>query len=513
MMKWSDKQMNVFNEWETTSNNLAIEACPGGAKSTVLVELLKRTPKHKKSIFLAFNKSIQQELEQKVPEGVETSTLHSMGFKILLKNTNQRYKVNEIKSFILAKKHLKLNLKNKDKENAYLFTLSKLVDLYRLNTCKNKNDLELSALKYGVDILDQELDHAMELLEYIDKYNRKSHKEQMMIDFVDMLYLPTILIDSKYFPKYDVVMVDETQDLNSLQWNMVQMLLKKRSRFCAVGDSFQSIYSFQGADNDVFNKIKTYSKTVQLPLSYSYRCSKKIAQEANKVFNFIESPEWMEDGEVVKSGTFHDIKAGDFILCRNNLPLIETFLGLLKRGQKAHIVGRDFGTGLLNVLNKMEDFSKESIEEILANKRAKLKEKGIKNFTYNASYVALQEKISILVELHKHFESLSKLKSIINSMFSDKENKNSITLSTIHKAKGREADNVYFLMPQLIPSEYAQTELEKYSEKCLLYVAITRAKQKLVYVPSISFEEVNKPKKLIEPRKEYVSRNEYWADR
>jgi superfamily I DNA/RNA helicase len=58
-----------------------------------------------------------------------------------------------------------------------------------------------------------------------------------------------------------------------------------------------------------------------------------------------------------------------------------------------------------------------------------------------------------------------------------------ITLSTIHKSKGLESDNVYFLAPELIPSKYAETELDYFSENCLRYVAITRAKNKLIFVP------------------------------
>lgn len=483
-MIWSDKQLKIFEEYENSSKNICIEACPGGSKTTVLLELLKRTPAFKKSIFLAFNKSIQLELEKRVPEGVETSTLHSLGYRALLKNTSQRYKLNEIKNWILGKQVLKLNIKDSKKQSIYLFIISSLVDLYRLNLCKTKEDLQRVADKYNVATSNGEVDHAIELIEYLETYNSMKHNTPMLIDFVDMLYLPVKLLQDSQFPKYDVVMIDECQDLSFLQWKLVQKIFKKRTRFVSVGDPYQSIYFFQGASLDVFHQIKNYENTTTLPLSYSYRCARSIAAEANTIFNFIESPEGKEEGEVIKKGSLESVAAGDFILCRNNLPLIDTFLWLMKQGKKSIIMGRDYGRGLLNVLNKIEDFEKETIDNLLLTKYNQLKDKGIKNPIKHQSYENLLEQVFILEELHKVYNSISELKNLIEDMFSDKEDKNAITLSTIHKAKGMEADTVYIIgFDELIPSRYATTPEELYAEKCIAYVAVTRSKRKLVFVP------------------------------
>lgn len=492
MIVWSDKNTRIFNEWENTSNSLTIDAAPGSGKTTCLIELLKRTPRHYKCIFLAFNKSIQLELKSKVPEGTDALTLHSLGFTALLKHTNNRYKLSEIKNWILGKKILNLNaFKDEKKKNMYLFIVSRLVDLYRLNLCKNKSDLLSVADKYNVSYINGEIENTMLLIDYLNRYNNADYPDShhpMMIDFVDMIYLPTILLSKENFPKYDVVMIDEFQDVNSLQWELIQMLFKKRTRFCAVGDKFQSIYSFQGADREVFEKVKEYSNTTTLPLSYSYRCPKKVVAEANKIFNFIESPEWKEDGKVIYDGNLDEVSEGDFILCRNNAPLIETFLLLTKQGKRCKILGRDFGNGLLNILNKVEDLSKESTEDLLSKKREQLKEKGITNVKNNQSYVDLIEKLFILEELHKEFRDINVLKKTIDDMFSDEKNLSNadfVVLSSIHKSKGLESDNVFFLYPNLIPSCYAETPNDLYSEDCLRYVCITRAKKKLIYVNSI----------------------------
>lgn len=453
-------------------------------KTTVLLEILKRSPVFKSKVFLAFNKSIQLELERKVPPGVDTFTLHSIGYRTLLKNSSNRYKLNEIKNWVLGKQIFEKKFKDQKKESFYLFSVSNLVDLYRMNMCSNKEELIHVADKFGADYFNGEIDDALKLIDYLKTYNSSDHgKKPMLIDFIDMIYLPVILLKDSQFPKYDVVMIDECQDLNSLQFELVKKLFKKRTRFCAVGDGFQAIYSFMGADKDMFTKIKNYPNTITLPLSYSYRCPVSVVKEANKVFNFVESPEGQQEGEVTHDGDFKDISPGDFVLCRNNKPLVELFLELIKRNKKAHIMGKDFGKGLLNVINKLERIDNKSIDDLLSKKEESLKEKGVKNPKNHLSYQNLIEKLNIISMLHLHFQNEAKLKVIIEDMFKDKEDRDSITLSTIHKSKGLESDTVYILAPELIPSEYAKTELDVWSEKCLLYVAITRSKNKLIFVP------------------------------
>ena len=56
-------------------------------------------------------------------------------------------------------------------------------------------------------------------------------------------------------------------------------------------------------------------------------------------------------------------------------------------------------------------------------------------------------------------------------------------LSTVHKAKGLEADNVYIICPDSLPMKFEnQQEWEYAQEMNLKYVAVTRAKKKLVFV-------------------------------
>jgi ATP-dependent exoDNAse (exonuclease V) beta subunit len=76
----------------------------------------------------------------------------------------------------------------------------------------------------------------------------------------------------------------------------------------------------------------------------------------------------------------------------------------------------------------------------------------------------------------------------VEEVFPKKSKDEGISLSTIHKAKGLEANNVFIICPSLMPSKSAKQEWEITQEKNLIYVAYTRAKNKLAFVDENGFE-------------------------
>ncbi len=76
--------------------------------------------------------------------------------------------------------------------------------------------------------------------------------------------------------------------------------------------------------------------------------------------------------------------------------------------------------------------------------------------------------------------NMDHLKRMIADIFCPK--KDAIVLSSIHKSKGLEYDNVFLLRPDLIPSKFAKTEEELRQENNLMFVAITRAKKEFKYI-------------------------------
>ena len=450
-------------------------------KTHTLKELCNRTKEGTSCLFMAFNKSIAEELKTKLPTTVECNTFHSMGLRTLMKNFRFRMQLEENKCFSLCMELFDFRKKEYKEKMRYYFALQELWEKIRLSLCEI-NERNVSAL-----CIEYDLDYENSMINDLNKINERWRKDcakiqdnkSFKMDFPDMLWIPYNFVDEMNFPKYQVVMLDEGQDSFTLQKEILQRYVKPRGRFIAVGDSKQLIYNFMGSDLDVFNSIKEMPNTICLPLSVTYRCAKKIVERANEVFPGTECTATAKEG-VVRSGDIFEAESGDFILCRNNFPLVAAFIMLLEKGKKASIMGRDFGENLCRLMDNQSCL--DDLYLLLEDKASKLKKRGLSEIAIinNASYVALKEKVSIIETLYKRFPgSFLALKQKIKNIFSD--DKTGIILSTIHKSKGLEAKRVFFLNPELIPSKFAKTPKALYAEDCLKFVAITRAKEELVY--------------------------------
>lgn len=482
--QWSKYQLAIFDTYQNTKNNIVIEATSGAGKSSTLIELSKRTPSNKRTLFMAFNKSIAEELREKLPENIEVATFHSKGLKTLLQNMKIRFKVSENKCFQIGKmvlEDLEDSFDDRKKMMKYLFDLQTIWSFLRqMLSVDYAIDIPSICFEKDIEFRERMVDDIKEIeKEWLAQLKRKSFKP-ISIDFTDMLWLPYILIPSENFPKYNIVFTDEAQDSNVLQREMILNYIKKGGRLVAVGDSQQCLYFFMGSTVAIFDSYKRMENTSVLPLSISYRCDKRIVEEAKKVFpDKIEASSFTQDG-IVRKGDFMEAQDGDFILCRNNLPLVQVFIDLLKKQKRSTIKGKDFGENLIEILDKIS--RPQDLACVLEEKMQSLLEKGIpRGIAINhPSYIALQEKCDILALLLKEGMSVNDLKDQMGNIFTDEEN-DGIVLSTIHKSKGLEADRVFFLNENLIPSPRATTPGALYSEKCLRFVAITRARHELIY--------------------------------
>lgn len=480
-MKWSKYQLAIFDAYENTNKNIVIDATAGAGKSLTLKELCNRTPENKSCLFMAFNKSIAEELRSKLPYYVDCYTFHALGLRTMMKNFRFKAKVNDGKCFKLCTKlfqYKKMEFKERMK---YFFALQTLWEQIRLSLCKiNEENIVPITIEFDLDYEEEMIPDLLEIEKaWRNDCTRINNNLAFEIDFVDMLWIPYTFLEPESFPKYNVVMMDEANDTFLLQKEIMQNLIKARGRFIAVGDKKQIIYSFMGSDLNVFNSLKNNPNTTTLPLSVTYRCSKRIVEEANKIFPGTECAEGAKEG-IVREGELSEADNGDFVLCRNNLPLVVAFLQLLREGKKSSIMGRDFGENICRLMENQT--SLDDMYLLLDDKKQKLIEKGIASTSVinHPSYVSLEEKVKIVELLYEsHQGNFSSLKERIRNIFSG-DNKG-IILSTIHKSKGLEANRVFFLNPELLPSKYAKTPKALYAEECLKFVAITRAKEELVY--------------------------------
>jgi superfamily I DNA/RNA helicase len=106
-MKSDKNQQRIEEEYLNTKNNIFVEASAGAGKTTLLLRLLKITPKHKKVLFVAFNKSIVEELKEVAPANADISTVHSICYRTLRQMLKMNMKLNESKNFIYCTKKAK----------------------------------------------------------------------------------------------------------------------------------------------------------------------------------------------------------------------------------------------------------------------------------------------------------------------------------------------------------------------------------------------------------------------
>lgn len=474
-MKVSNYQLQVYDSVENKDENLLIGAVAGSGKTTTIIKSLEYLKPELDVSFLAFNKSIVENLKGRVKPLVNVQTTHSLGFQTLLKHGRSKVKQNKVRDIVYeSMKQFKVH---KTLQKSFIYSVTQLVDFIRLNDCENdKEKIFDLVLKHDLLAEEKEIDAALQILAYS---NRRDE-----VDFVDMLYLP--IKEELRMKRYDVVYIDECQDLSIIQQKLFKKIIKPKGRFIAVGDSSQTIYGFAGSDVESFNNLSSQANTLQLPLSVCYRCGSSIVRYVQDLVPHIEAFEGNEPGSV-RNGSYLELKPADWVLCRNTKPLIILFFKLFKLRKKAYIKGHDYGTELNNILSKTDTDSLTiaclKLDKLLDDKYNKLRAYGIPEPSTTSSFNKYKEIIDILKEvIFPEVRSVTEAKKLITEIFLEKDTENRITLSTVHRAKGFEADRVFVLRRDLFPSKYAKQPWQLEQERNLEYVCYTRARKCLIFV-------------------------------
>jgi len=553
---------------EVTAPHVIIEARAGTGKTTTLVEGLKnlldvpsdhpaaQNPsdqqravwdalnlskgKVRTICFAAFNSAIARELQERVPAGCEAMTMHSLGYKAVRDTFGKvgvdEHRTDKIISEVTGQDIWDLR-KNKP---GFSDTVKKIVDLCKMNLTDYSLQSELVALAEHYEI---EFDgvSSSEVFELVPKVIErcKDVGRDRTVHFSDMIWLPVAL--DLPVRKFDLLLVDEAQDLNRCQ----QALAKKAGkRLILCGDPKQAIYGFAGADSEsmdrMYRELKGEScnrcdglgyvrqeeangmvravpatsgyvcamcgnrpKCIKLPLTVTRRCGRAIVREANKIVVDFYAADTNGDGKVTsasmnKNATDYytkEVESGDMILCRVNAPLVSECFRFIKTGRQANIQGRDIGQGLISTITRlMKGYDIDQPNSVLELTRRlsdwldkETKKEQAKKFPSENKIINLQDKHDCLFCFTEGVDVVREVIRKIEAIFVDRkaeERRAGILLSSIHKAKGLEAKRVFFLEPDgaACPHPMATTPWQKEQEYNLRYVAITRAIEHLVFV-------------------------------
>lgn len=196
-MQPSRRQQAILDTWETTDDNILISAVAGSGKTSTLLMLLEKC--NHRTLFVAFNKSIQEEIQAKIDErGLKQGkamTLHSLGLAAI-RATRRKFHINNNKNWNLIKK-LQTECRNiyRNTPNEDRLRLSySLIDMNDVSRMFLTNDIE--DIKKYMKSMDKILVEHSELEHLWGTFlelREESYKETTMeIDFQDMIYLPAI---------------------------------------------------------------------------------------------------------------------------------------------------------------------------------------------------------------------------------------------------------------------------------------------------------------------------------
>ena len=367
------------------------------------------------------------------------------------------------------------------------------------------NEINIARIK-GLDLHTHYNKSAMTIewfhFEYVERAYRQYKEVRSLLDFTDLL--EQVLNFPDRLPRLDVLIIDEAQDLSLLQWRLVEQLALRAQRCFLAGDDDQAVYTWAGAD---VNSFLHFPGDVKI-LDQSYRVPARIHALANRVVTRIRNRQpkvWKareEDGSISYYDDYQqvDISKGNWlILASANYMLTDMYDWIKGQGLLFERYGqRSVSESILVAVLGWEKLRKggevpfhvvKGIYKYLDGAHVKHGHKMLRTADQAAMYTLalLQEKHGLLCTDIWH-KALTKISEDRRDYLVSLLRRNTkltghvpIKLSTIHGAKGGEADNV-LLMGDL-STKFAK-EYSKNSDDInrLLYVGITRAKQTLHFV-------------------------------
>jgi len=466
---WSDYQKSIFADISNGSGNTQVDALAGTGKTSTIVEGFYHLPSGVPTLMCAFNKKIQQELETRSPNGVVVKTLHALGFAACKRSFPRMAarpddKGDKLNGYIRAERG------DEPETQELRYNLAKAVDLCKGYLANSPEEIDPILDRHDVDTCNESRES---FIGSIIKVLSACKSDLSRADFADMIWLPNV--HNLSLEQYGRVMIDEAQDLNIAQINLALNSCARNGRILSVGDEYQAIYGFRGADSNAIQNIVDRLGSKRMPLSVTYRCAKNIVSLAQTLVPALEAAPNAEDGMVKDIDEQHLeelVRPGDFVLSRVNAPLIKWCLRLLKSRIPANIQGRDMGASLGSLIKKSKAKNVDALLDWLSEYEAMEVDRLLKA---KRDPDVLQDKIECLRVLCEGTNSLQDVKDNLDKLFRDGDDKDRVILSSTHKAKGLERDCVFLLRDTYRPHKGQE-------EANLLYVGITRARKSLYLV-------------------------------
>jgi len=495
---WSSRQEEIFDFDMNNEKHLIVESRAGTAKTTTLVEMLRRkveSPRFDQSraLVCAFNNRIKDELATRVSDLLENSFrprqyptikidvggVHQIGFG-LVRGAFRGIKLDENKGWRCASKAVEQAGFKTFKGNAdkhWVIRVAKLAQLAKYTLAETEESIKSLAENFELYDEAYPAETLMQLAVISLTY---AINDTTTCDFDDQIWFPARFGLAPRVP-YPYVYGDEVQDWNAAELWIIRRMLAQNGRLVLFGDPKQAVYAFKGADSNAMPRM--YTELLKTPrgcetkkLTTTYRCPKAVVREANRIVPDFEADASAPEGSV-KTIDISQIakwaKPGDVVISRLNGALAKACVRIGRGGVPSFIVGQDYGDTLLSIINRS---NAQSTEDLITWATEQMKKDVAKLFEEEDEDKAekIVDKYTTIIDLAKDARSIEGLKSLITSLFQEKSPIRAVPCSTVHKAKGLEWNRVFLLKNTF------STKTEE--NRNILYVALTRAKKELFYV-------------------------------
>ena len=290
-----------------------------------------------------------------------------------------------------------------------------------------------------------------------------------------------------------VLVIDEAQDMGADDFRLVQALMRQNEemRIIAVGDDDQNIYAFRGSNSKYMQSLVNQEGAKLYEMTDNYRSSKTVVDCTNRFVQRI--PGRMkhtsiqsatgEEGKVMTLKSLLDaeikVQGSTAILTRTNEETMQVAYDLEQQDLHATIAqsmgGFRFGN-LAEVRYFLRQIGKKDEVTISKEKWQEAKRRTLETYATSTCLSIMKHFFADFEITHQYYYHSDLHEYIFESNIEDfiSADDQSVYVSTIHKAKGREFNTVYLLSP--VPDERDVDDMRTY------YVGLTRAKRNLFLV-------------------------------
>jgi F-box protein 18 (helicase) len=494
-MKLTEQQQIIANASLRDGEMLKCVAYAGTGKTSTFVEFARANPEQS-MLYLAFNKSVEVEAKTKFPGNVRPKTVHALAWAS--KGRDYQNIASNVRFFHVTKR-LKIDV--------YAATLV----CQTLDNWLNSADMEFMPKHAAPDVQAKfKNDMTQHLLKCAGTIWNDMVNEAPPFQMTHSGYLKLYQL-SKPRLSHDVILLDEAQDTNPVTFDIVQRQREHGVRILLAGDPYQQIYSWRGA----VDAMSTQDCRA-LYLTQSFRFGNNVASVANKLLDTFFHEKIPVIGNGKPDALVPEMPKDEkyTVICRTNVELFTQAVTHVSARMNICVIGEQGFNTWISGLRDVYAIYTGKLSEVKDRSLSWFREyKDFKKFAIERMDMELLSKISIVEKyqsaLPRHIDTVVAMN--VSESFAQ------VVLVTAHKAKGLEWDNVILAndFTELFDEEgrliklkqqvLADTSLDEPLRKLLLedsvdkdeinllYVAATRAKQRLKLNADLSRLMVWKP--------------------